>query len=232
MTQNNPYLYVFYVKSQPPRKTYLSRDIRRPGLELLPVTQKLFHDGGHGFIALLRLVPQKIRERLLETENHGRRLRSKPFLAPFGFNHVMNYPYIDMYIRAQEKSLQRVVSVYTNQLIRLFFRIKSLKESLCYSRKSGQSHDVTSGMKKWRGTYVKLPVEAANALISLQKETGKSKTKIIADCLTGDRQFRPDVERWLRDEAEKRRVSRQTMVEIFVSEAMTMAVKNHKPSGK
>jgi hypothetical protein len=87
-------------------------------------------------------------------------------------------------------------------------------------------------MKKWRATYIKLPVDAANALLSLQKETGKSKTKIIADFLTGERQFRPDVERWLRDEAEKRGVSRQTMVEIFVSEAMTMAFRNHKPSGK
>jgi hypothetical protein len=87
-------------------------------------------------------------------------------------------------------------------------------------------------MKKWRGTYVKLPVDAANALISLQKETGKSKTRIIADFLTGERQFRPDVERWLRDEAEKRGVSRQTMVEIFVSEAMLIALRNHKSSGK
>ena len=87
-------------------------------------------------------------------------------------------------------------------------------------------------MKKWRGTYVKLPVEAANALLTLQKETGKSKTKIIADFLTGERQFRPDIERWLRDEAEKRGVSRQTMVEIFVSEAMSIALQNHKPSEK
>lgn len=87
-------------------------------------------------------------------------------------------------------------------------------------------------MKKWRGTYVKLPIEAANALVSLEKETGKSKTKIIADFLTGERQFRPDVERWLRDEAEKRGVSRQTMVEIFVSEAMAVALRDHKPAGK
>ncbi len=87
-------------------------------------------------------------------------------------------------------------------------------------------------LKKWRGTYVKLPVEAANALLSLQKETGKSKTKIIADFLTGERQFRPDVERWLKDEAEKRGVSRQTMVEIFVSEAMAVALRSQKTSGK
>jgi hypothetical protein len=87
-------------------------------------------------------------------------------------------------------------------------------------------------MKKWHGTYVKLPVEAADALVSLQKETGKSKTKIIADFLTGERQFRPDVERWLRDEAGKRGVSRQAAVEIFVSEAMAMALRNHKSSGK
>lgn len=87
-------------------------------------------------------------------------------------------------------------------------------------------------MKKWQGTYVKLPVEAANALVTLQKETGKSKTKIIADFLTGERQFRPDIERWLHAEAEKRGVSRQALVEIFVSEAMAMALRNHKPSGK
>ena len=49
--------------------------------------------------------------------------------------------------------------------------------------------------KKWRGTYVKLPLDAANALLALEKETGKSKTRIIADFLTGERQFRPDVER-------------------------------------
>ena len=87
-------------------------------------------------------------------------------------------------------------------------------------------------MKKWHGTYVKLPVEAANALLSLQKETGKSKTRIIADCLTGERQFRPDVERWLGVEAEKRGVSRQVVVEILVSEAMVMALRDRKPSGK
>ena len=87
-------------------------------------------------------------------------------------------------------------------------------------------------MKNWRGTYVKLPVEASNALVSLQKETGKSKTKIIADFLTGERQFRPDLERWLRGEAEKRGVSRQTIVEIFVSEAMAFSLRGHEPSGK
>ena len=87
-------------------------------------------------------------------------------------------------------------------------------------------------MKKWQGTYVKLPLEAANALVALQKETGKSKTKIISDFLTGERQFRPDVERWLRGEAEKRGVSRQSVVEILVSEAMATALRNHKPSGK
>ena len=83
--------------------------------------------------------------------------------------------------------------------------------------------------KNWRGTYVKLPVEAAHALLYLQKETGKSKTKIIADFLTGERQFRIDVERWLTDEAAKRGVSRLTMIEIFVSEAMSLALKNQKP---
>jgi hypothetical protein len=87
-------------------------------------------------------------------------------------------------------------------------------------------------MKKWRGTYVKLPVEAANALLLLEKETGKTKTKIIADFLTGERQFRPDVERWLHEEAEKRGVSRQRVVEILVSEAMVLALRSHKPSGK
>lgn len=87
-------------------------------------------------------------------------------------------------------------------------------------------------MKKWQGTYVKLPIEAANALVSLQKETGKSKTKIIADFLTGERQFRPDVERWLGAEAEKRGVSRQTLVEILVSEAMALTFRTHKSSEK
>src|SRR5277367_1130282 len=86
--------------------------------------------------------------------------------------------------------------------------------------------------KKWQGIYVKLPVEAANALLNHQKATGKSKTKIIADFLTGERQFRPDVERWLTDEAAKRGVSRQTMVEIFVAEAMALTLRNHKPSGR
>lgn len=86
--------------------------------------------------------------------------------------------------------------------------------------------------KKWQGTYVKLPVDAAHALLKLQKETGKSKTKIIADCLTGERQFRPDVERWLADQAARRGVSRQLMIEIFVSEAMGLALRSQKPSGK
>ena len=86
--------------------------------------------------------------------------------------------------------------------------------------------------KQWQGTFIKLPVEAAHALLSLQKETGKSKTKIIADFLTGERQFRPDLERWLAVEAAKRGVSRQTMVEIFVAEAMSLALRNQTPSGK
>jgi hypothetical protein len=86
--------------------------------------------------------------------------------------------------------------------------------------------------KKWQGTYVKLPVEATHALLKLQKETGKSKTKIIADSLTGERQFRPDIERWLAEQAAKRGVSRQTMIEIFVSEAMSLALRSQKPFGK
>jgi hypothetical protein len=86
--------------------------------------------------------------------------------------------------------------------------------------------------KKWQGTFVKLPIDAANALLSLQKDTGKSKTRIIADFLTGERQFRPDVERWLADEAAKRGVSRQTMIEIFVSEAMSLALRSPKSYGK
>lgn len=91
---------------------------------------------------------------------------------------------------------------------------------------------IRKSSKKWQGTYIKLPVEAAGALLKLQKETGKSKTKIIADSLTGERQFRPDVERWLADEAAKRGISRQTMIEIFVSEAMTQALRSQKPYGK
>ena len=91
---------------------------------------------------------------------------------------------------------------------------------------------IKKSVKNWQGTYIKLPTEAANALVKLQRETGKSKTKIIADSLTGERQFRPDVERWLRDEAAKRGVSRQTMIEIFVSEAMAVTVRNQKISGK
>ena len=87
-------------------------------------------------------------------------------------------------------------------------------------------------VKDWQGTYVKLPSDAAQALLNLQHETGKSKTKIISDCLTGERQFRPDIERWLTDEAKKRDVSRLTMVEIFVSEAMALALQNQKSSGK
>ncbi len=86
--------------------------------------------------------------------------------------------------------------------------------------------------RKWQGTYVKLPTDAANALVRLQKETGKSKTRIIADFLTGERQFRPDVERWLAEEAEKRGLSRSTMVEIFVAEAMALTLRNQHPSGK
>ena len=86
--------------------------------------------------------------------------------------------------------------------------------------------------KKWQGTYIKLPVEAAHALLKLQKETGKSKTKIIADSLTGERQFRPDVERWLAEQAAKRGLSRQTMIEIFVAEAMNLALRSPKPYGK
>jgi len=86
--------------------------------------------------------------------------------------------------------------------------------------------------KKWQGTYIKLPVDAAHALLKLQKETGKSKTRIIADSLTGERQFRPDVERWLAEQAVKRGVSRQTMIEIFVSEAMSLAFRSQKPYGK
>lgn len=87
-------------------------------------------------------------------------------------------------------------------------------------------------VKNWQGTYIKLPIEAAQALLKLQDETGKSKTRIIADSLTGERQFRPDVERWLRDEAARRGVSRQTMIEIFVSEAMAVTLRNPKISGK
>jgi len=86
--------------------------------------------------------------------------------------------------------------------------------------------------QNWQGTYVKLPVEAARALLKIQKETGKSKTKIISDCLTGERQFRADVEQWLKGEAVKRGLSRQTMVEIFVSEAMMLALKDPKAYGK
>jgi hypothetical protein len=86
--------------------------------------------------------------------------------------------------------------------------------------------------KNWRGTYVKLPLEAAHALLNLQNETGKSKTRIIADFLTGERQFRPDVERWLADEAAKRGLSRQTMIEVFVAEAMSLALLGQKSSGK
>lgn len=86
--------------------------------------------------------------------------------------------------------------------------------------------------KNWQGTYIKLPVDAAHALLKLQKETGKSKTRIIADSLTGERQFRPDVERWLAEQAVKRGVSRQTMIEIFVSEAMSLALRTQKPYGK
>ena len=86
--------------------------------------------------------------------------------------------------------------------------------------------------KKWQGTYIKLPIEAARALLKLQNETGKSKTKIIADSLTGERQFRPDVERWLAEQAAKRGVSRQTMIEIFVSEAMNLTLRSQKPYGK
>jgi hypothetical protein len=86
--------------------------------------------------------------------------------------------------------------------------------------------------KKWQGTYIKLPVEAAHALLKLQKETGKSKTRIIADSLTGERQFRPDVEHWLAEQASKRGVSRQTMIEIFVSEAMNLTLRSQKPYGK
>ena len=87
-------------------------------------------------------------------------------------------------------------------------------------------------LKKWQGTYIKLPVEAAHALLTLQKETGKSKTRIIADSLTGERQFRPDVERWLAEQAAKRGLSRQTMIEIFVAEAMNLALRSPKPYGK
>jgi hypothetical protein len=83
-------------------------------------------------------------------------------------------------------------------------------------------------MKKWCGMYVKLPNVAVDALLSLQRESGKTKTKIIADFLTGERQFRPDVERWLGAEAEKRGVSQRTMVEILVSEAMARAIRNRK----
>jgi hypothetical protein len=88
------------------------------------------------------------------------------------------------------------------------------------------------GPKNWQGTYIKLPTDAANALLKLQKETGKSKTAIIADFLTGQRQFRPDVERWLSDEAAKRGVSHLTMIEIFVSEAMAVTSRNQKSSEK
>jgi hypothetical protein len=94
------------------------------------------------------------------------------------------------------------------------------------------SETIKKAPRKWQGTYVKLPVDAAHALLKLQKETGKSKTKIIADSLTGERQFRPDVERWLAEQAKERGVSRQTMVEIFVAEAMTLALRSPKSYGK
>jgi hypothetical protein len=94
------------------------------------------------------------------------------------------------------------------------------------------SKTTKKSVKNWQGTYIKLPTEAANALLKLQTETGKSKTRIIADSLTGERQFRPDVEHWLRDEAAKRGLSRQMMIEIFVAEAMAVTLKDQKISGK
>jgi hypothetical protein len=94
------------------------------------------------------------------------------------------------------------------------------------------SKRIKKSKKQRQGTFIILPVEAAHALLSLQKETGKSKTKIIADFLTGERQFRPDLEHWLADEAARRGVSRQTVVEILVSEAMALTLRNRSSSGK
>jgi len=71
---------------------------------------------------------------------------------------------------------------------------------------------------------VKLPIEAANTLQVFQKGTGKSMAGIIADFLAEEPRFRSDVEHWLADEAAKRGVNRQTMIEIFVFEAVSLAL--------
>ena len=85
-------------------------------------------------------------------------------------------------------------------------------------------------MKKSKKKLLNLSDMAVEKLISEQKRTGKSQTKIVEDLLLTGFRFPADIEDFISDYCKRTKLTREECVERFVSDSVRASLRHESKS--